>query len=72
MNFFSMPVVRSLSLNDVTGKQIAIIQGHPDAIERHYGHVLADYAQGAAEAITTSNGSKWRAARLLSFVQKIV
>lgn len=30
-------------------RQIAIIQGHPDAQQRHFGHVLAEaYAQGAA------------------------
>lgn len=32
------------------GKHIAIIQGHPDASVRHYGHALADeYAKGAED-----------------------
>jgi putative NADPH-quinone reductase len=32
------------------GKRIAIIQGHPDAATRHFGHALADeYAKGAED-----------------------
>jgi putative NADPH-quinone reductase len=32
------------------GKHIAIIQGHPDASVRHFGHALADeYAKGAED-----------------------
>jgi putative NADPH-quinone reductase len=32
------------------GKRIAIIQGHPDAKARHFGHALADeYAKGAED-----------------------
>lgn len=32
-------------------RRILLIQGHPDAGQRHYGHALADaYAQGATEA----------------------
>jgi len=34
-----------------TPQRIFIIQGHPDASQRHLGHALADaYAQGAQEA----------------------
>lgn len=34
-----------------TPQRILIIQGHPDASQRHLGHALADaYAQGAQEA----------------------
>lgn len=33
------------------GKRILILQGHPDASRRHYGHALAEaYAAGAREA----------------------
>jgi putative NADPH-quinone reductase len=32
------------------GKRIVIIQGHPDACSRHFGHALADeYAKGAED-----------------------
>jgi putative NADPH-quinone reductase len=32
-------------------KRVLILQGHPDASERHLGHALADaYAQGAVSA----------------------
>lgn len=32
-------------------RHVAIIQGHPDPSEKHFGHALMDaYAQGAAEA----------------------
>jgi len=35
-------------------KHILIIQGHPDAADRHFGHALADaYAQGARDAMHT-------------------
>lgn len=33
------------------GRHIAIVQGHPDSVARHFGHALADaYASGAREA----------------------
>lgn len=33
------------------GKRVAIIQGHPDPVARHFGHALAAaYAKGAQEA----------------------
>lgn len=33
------------------GKRILLLQGHPDASQRHFGHALADaYAAGAAQA----------------------
>jgi putative NADPH-quinone reductase len=35
-------------------KHILILQGHPDAADRHFGHALADaYAQGARDAMHT-------------------
>jgi putative NADPH-quinone reductase len=35
-------------------KRILVIQGHPDASTRHFGHVLADaYVQGAHDAMHT-------------------
>ena len=39
-------------------KHIVIIQGHPDAAVRHYGHALADeYAKGAEDGGMRSSGS---------------
>ena len=48
--------MRKLSCLDDCGmsKRILIIQGHPDAGNRHFGHALADaYMQGAHDAMHT-------------------
>jgi len=48
--------VRKLACLDDRGmsKRILIIQGHPDAGHRHFGHALAEaYAQGAHDAMHT-------------------
>jgi hypothetical protein len=51
-------------------RRIAIIQGHPDASLRHYGHALADeYAKGVDDGATRYNKSKLL--RLCDFSQSL-